>query len=81
MDGPCFFLKNMSNRLTITYANDFSAQKYKKHLEYARILRKKCVFYENTLKNLDLSTLTNKFFINFYFCTLFVLTLLTNHIT
>ena len=39
-----FFLKNMSNRLTITYANDFSAQKYKKHLEYARILRKKCVF-------------------------------------
>lgn len=44
MDGPCFFLKNMSNRLTITYANDFSAQKYKKHLEYARILRKKCVF-------------------------------------
>ena len=38
------FLKNMSNRLTITYANDFSAQKYKKHLEYARILRKKCVF-------------------------------------
>lgn len=40
-----FFLKNMSNRLTITYANDFSAQKYKKHLEYARILRKKCVFF------------------------------------
>ena len=38
------FFKNMSNRLTITYANDFSAQKYKKHLEYARILRKKCVF-------------------------------------
>lgn len=42
--GRVFFLKNMSNRLTITYANDFSAQKYKKHLEYARILRKKCVF-------------------------------------